>query len=44
MNLGRVILGRVLCGVSCLGLNNILLNIMCTTQIYKNDIKDQITS
>ena len=25
-------------------LNNSLLNIMCTTQTYKNDIKDQITS
>ena len=27
-----------------IGLNNSLLNIICTTQTYKNDIKDQITS
>ena len=26
------------------GLNNSLLNIMSTTQTYKNDIEDQITS
>ena len=27
-----------------IGLNNSLLNIMSTTQTYKNDIEDQITS
>ena len=30
--------------VSRFGLNNSLLNIMSTTQTYKNDIEDQITS
>ena len=30
--------------VSSFGLNNSLLNIMSTTQTYKNDIEDQITS
>ena len=32
------------CEEQTIGLNNSLLNIMSTTQIYKNDIEDQITS
>ena len=33
-----------LIGICTVGLNNSLLNIMSTTQTYKNDIEDQITS
>ena len=36
--------GLIPVSVACFGLNNSLLNIMSTTQTYKNDIEDQITS